>query len=55
MVSPDWADKREAIQHILCAMHEDPAGLRVLDDLRFTRFEAVGEEILTPLAALLGR
>jgi len=36
-------------------MHEDPAGLRVLDDLRFTRFDAVGEEILMPLAALLGR
>ncbi|HPI61324.1 PhnD/SsuA/transferrin family substrate-binding protein [Zoogloea sp.] len=54
MVSPEWADKREAIQRILCAMHEDPAGLRVLDDLRFTRFEAVGEEILKPLTALLG-
>lgn len=55
MVSPEWADKREAIQGILCAMHEDPAGLRVLDDLRVTRFDAVGEEILMPLAALLGR
>lgn len=55
MVSPDWADRREAIQRILCAMHEDPAGQRVLDDLRFTRFDAVGEEILAPLAALLGR
>ncbi|MCK6375484.1 PhnD/SsuA/transferrin family substrate-binding protein [Zoogloea sp.] len=54
MVSPAWADKREAIQRILCAMHEDPAGLRVLDDLRFSRFDPVGGEILAPLAALLG-
>lgn len=54
MVSPEWADKREAIQRILCAMHEDPAGLRVLDDLRFSRFDPVGDEILGPLASLLG-
>ncbi len=54
MVSPEWADKREAIQHILCNMHLDPSGKRVLDDLHFERFEPVGEEVLAPLAALIG-
>ncbi len=53
MVAREWADKREAVQRILCAMHLDPAGKRVLDDLRFERFEPVGEEVLAPLAALL--
>jgi phosphonate transport system substrate-binding protein len=55
MVSPEWADKREAIQRILCNMHLDPSGKRVLDDLHFERFEPVGEEVLAPLAALIGQ
>lgn len=55
MVSPEWADKREAIQRILCEMHVDPSGLRVLEDLRFKRFEPVGEEVLAPLAGLFER
>ncbi len=53
MVAPAWADKREAIQRILCAMHEDPAGLRVLDDLHFKRFEPIDETALAPLATLI--
>jgi phosphonate transport system substrate-binding protein len=54
MVSPEWADKRETVQRILCNMHLDPSGKRVLDDLHFERFEPVGEEVLAPLAALVG-
>ena len=46
MVAREWADKCEAIQNILCGMHLDPAGLRVLDDLKFTRFERIGEDVL---------
>ena len=53
MVSPEWADKRADIQAILCGMHEDPAGRKVLDDLRFSAFAPVGEECLPPLQALL--
>ena len=49
MVAPEWADKREAIQGILCAMHQDPAGLRVLDDLHFA-----DDASLDLLQALLG-
>ena len=54
MVSPDWADKREAIQRILCGMHLDPSGKRVLEDLKFQGFEPVGEEVLAPLGKLIG-
>ena len=54
MVAREWADKREAIQGILCGMHLDPSGLRVLEDLKFERFEPVGEEVLAPLEKLIG-
>ena len=54
MVAREWADKREAIQGILCGMHLDPSGLRVLEDLKFQRFEPVGEEVLAPLGKLIG-
>ena len=54
MVAREWADKCEAIQNILCGMHLDPAGLRVLDDLKFTRFERIGEDVLAPLGKLIG-
>ena len=52
MVSPEWADKRDAIQQILCSMHLDPAGLRVLEDLKFKAFEPVGDEIIPVLIKL---
>lgn len=54
MVSPEWADKHEAIQRILCGMHQDPAGLRVLEDLKFKRFDPIDETALAPLATLVG-
>jgi len=54
MVAPEWADKREAIQRILCGMHQDEAGLRVLDDLHFKRFEPIDEGALAPLTTLIG-
>ena len=52
MVAPEWADKREAIQQILCGMHLDPAGQKVLDDLKFKAFEPVGDEIIPVLSRL---
>ena len=54
MVAPEWADKREAIQQILCGMHLDPAGLRVLEDLKFKAFEPIGDEIIPVLIKLAG-
>ena len=53
MVGPEWADKRAQIQQVLCAMHEDPSGIKVLEDLHFKAFEAVGDEIIAPLEKLL--
>ena len=52
MVSPEWADKRDATQQILCGMHLDPSGLRVLEDLKFKAFEPVGDEIIPVLTKL---
>lgn len=52
MVSPAWADKREAVQSVLCAMHLDPAGQRVLKDLQFTAFEPVAETAIDQLGEL---
>lgn len=53
MVAPQWADKIATLQHILCSMHRDAAGLRVLEDLKFKRFEEVSAGILAPLTQLL--
>lgn len=53
MVGPDWADRREALQGILCNMHLDPAGQRILKDLSFTALEPVGAEIVEPLGKLV--
>ena len=52
MVAPEWADKREAIQQILCGMHLDPSGQKVLDDLKFKGFEPIGDEIIPVLQSL---
>jgi len=43
MVAPAWADKAEAIRAVLVGMQDDPAGKRILDDLRFSGFDAVTE------------
>ena len=43
---------REAIQQILCGMHLDPSGQKVLDDLKFKGFEPIGDEIIPVLQSL---
>ena len=53
MVSPDWADKRQEIQEVLCRMNDDPAGRKVLDDLHFTAFEPISHEDLLPLVSFI--
>lgn len=53
MVSPAWADKRAAAQSVLCAMHLDPAGQRVLKDLQFTALEPVNEAAIERLGELI--
>ncbi|MEN9480686.1 MAG: hypothetical protein RLZZ298_2081 [Pseudomonadota bacterium] len=44
MVSPAWAEKRTALQDLLCNMQDDPSGKRILDDLNFKGFEAISSD-----------
>lgn len=53
MVAPSWMDRRQDIQDLLCRMHLDPRGKRVLDDLQFPAFEPVSEGALGQLAELV--
>ncbi|MBL8397620.1 MAG: PhnD/SsuA/transferrin family substrate-binding protein [Candidatus Accumulibacter sp.] len=53
MVGPDWADRRDAVQEILCHMHEDPSGRKVLADLHFTAFEPIGSEDLATMITFI--
>ncbi len=52
-VGPALADRMSDIQAILCGMQDDPAGRRVLEDLRFQGFEPMTAEALDPLARLV--
>lgn len=49
MVSPAWADRAAEVQRLLCTMHDEPAGQRILDDLKFTGFEAMSQADLDTL------
>lgn len=53
MVAPEWADKREAVQNLLCKMHEDSAGQTILKDLNFSALEPVGAEALESLSNMV--
>lgn len=52
-IAPEWSDKLDKIREILCSMHESEAGLRILKDLHFTRFEPADEEDLDAMLALI--
>lgn len=55
MVGPEWADRAQEIQELLCGMTEDKAGVAILEDLRFTQgFEPVPEGNLQRLAEMMG-
>lgn len=53
MVGPDWADRRQQVQEVLCGMHDDPSGRKVLDDLHFAAFEAIESEDLALLMRVI--
>lgn len=53
-VSPEWADKREQLQSILCSMKSDPKGQQILDDLNFSAgFEAISASDLNSVLKLI--
>lgn len=53
-ISPELAPRADEIRAVLCGMRDDPAGARVLDDLRFQRFEAVDLDTMERLGSLVG-
>ncbi|WP_028309916.1 phosphate/phosphite/phosphonate ABC transporter substrate-binding protein [Derxia gummosa] len=54
MLAPVWADKAGAFRRVLFGMPDDPAGKRILDDLRFRGFDTVSDADIDRVAALLG-
>lgn len=52
MVGPEWGDKRPQVQQVLCGMHREAAGQRVLADLRFQEFVPIGADALLPLSMI---
>jgi len=52
-VAPEWLEKREKLQQILCDMQKDPHGKPILDDLHLTGFEALPVNALDSLRALV--
>ncbi len=54
-VSPEWSEKRDELQAILCAMKDEPKGQQILDDLQFPAgFEATSASDLDAVLALIG-
>ena len=54
-VAPEWIDKREEFQGILCGMQNDPHGKQILDDLHIQGFEALPVDALDALRALVAK
>ena len=52
-VGPELAERADEIRDLLCAMCNDPAGQRVLEDLRFTGFEPMPADAVATLQALV--
>lgn len=52
-VAPELAHRLDDIRQVLCAMQDDPAGKRVLEDLKFRGFEPLEPHALEGLAALV--
>ena len=52
-VGPELAERADEIRDLLCTMSTDPAGQRVLEDLRFTGFEAMPADAVATLQALV--
>lgn len=53
-ILPEWEDKLEKVQEILCRMHTDPQGKRILDELNFSSgFEPLNPTSLDGMIDLL--
>lgn len=53
-ISPQWSDRRDQVQAVLCGMKDDPKGKQILDDLKFPDgFEAVNAADLDAVLQLI--
>lgn len=52
-VAPELADRLDEVREVLCSMGADPAGRKILDDLRISGFEAMEADALDQLANLV--
>lgn len=52
-VGPELADRADEVRQILCGMKDDPAGKRILEDLRFAAFEPTDLDGVRHLADLV--
>lgn len=53
-ILPEWQDKLEKVQEVLCHMHENAQGKRILEDLKFPGgFEALQTSSLNEMIELL--
>ena len=52
-VAPELADRLDDVRDVLCNMGADPAGRKILDDLRISGFEAMAANALDPLTQLV--
>ncbi|WP_126445227.1 PhnD/SsuA/transferrin family substrate-binding protein [Sulfuricystis multivorans] len=52
-LAPEWRDKFQPLQELLCSMHGHPQGSRILADLHFSGFEPAHESDLDALAAMI--
>lgn len=53
MVAPTLSERHAEIQVVLCKMHLDPSGKRVLDDLQFSALEPVARGAIERLGELV--
>lgn len=54
-ISPDWSDRKEQVENILCHMQDDPKGKAVLEELRFKGFVPLQQDALEPLIATMDK
>lgn len=53
-INPEWIDIQERVQELLCTMHDNPQGKRILDELNYSRgFESLNLTSLDGMVALL--
>ncbi|MDI6750779.1 MAG: phosphate/phosphite/phosphonate ABC transporter substrate-binding protein [Pseudomonadota bacterium] len=53
-LAPEWQDKFQPLQELLCNMHAHPQGSRILADLHFSGFEPADANDIDILSSMIG-